>query len=230
MVFVTGDVHCPIDVHKLNTKNFPLQKSLTKDDYLIVCGDMGLVWSYPDGPRYKEDLYWQKWFNNRNYTTLFVDGNHENHPILASYPVVDFCGGKAHQIKDSVYHLIRGEVYTIDGKTFFCFGGASSHDKHLRKEGVDWWSEEIANFAEMNKAIDNLEKYNNEVDYIISHCCSTRVQNIISPYYESDSMTQFFKFIEENIKFKAWYFGHYHTDMVITPNFVCVYDQIFKLF
>ena len=70
MVFVTGDVHCPIDVHKLNTKNFPLQKSLTKDDYLIVCGDMGLVWSYPDGPRYKEDLYWQKWFNNRNYTTL----------------------------------------------------------------------------------------------------------------------------------------------------------------
>lgn len=230
MVFVTGDVHCPIDVHKLNTKNFPLQKSLTKDDYLIVCGDMGLVWSYPDGPRYKEDLYWQKWFNNRNYTTLFVDGNHENHPILASYPVVDFCGGKAHQIKDSVYHLIRGEVYTIDGKTFFCFGGASSHDKHLRKEGVDWWPEEIANFAEMNKAIDNLEKYNNEVDYIISHCCSTRVQNIISPYYESDSMTQFFKFIEENIKFKAWYFGHYHTDMVITPNFVCVYDQIFKLF
>ena len=230
MVFVTGDVHCPIDVHKLNTKNFPLQKSLTKEDYLIVCGDMGLVWSYPDGPRYKEDLYWQKWFNNRNYTTLFVDGNHENHPILASYPVVDFCGGKAHQIKDSVYHLIRGEVYTIDGKTFFCFGGASSHDKHLRKEGVDWWPEEIANFAEMNKAIDNLEKYNNEVDYIISHCCSTRVQNIISPYYESDSMTQFFKFIEENIKFKAWYFGHYHTDMVITPNFVCVYDQIFKLF
>ena len=230
MVFVTGDVHCPIDVHKLNTKNFPLQKSLTKDDYLIVCGDMGLVWSYPYGPRYKEDLYWQKWFKNRKYTTLFLDGNHENHPILASYPVVDFCGGKAHQIKDSVYHLIRGEVYTIDGKTFFCFGGASSHDKHLRKEGVDWWPEEIANFAEMNKAIDNLEKYNNEVDYIISHCCSTRVQNIISPYYESDSMTQFFKFIEENIKFKAWYFGHYHTDMVITPNFVCVYDQIFKLF
>lgn len=230
MVFVTGDVHCPIDVHKLNTKNFPLQKSLTKDDYLIVCGDMGLVWSYPDGPRYKEDLYWQKWFNNRNYTILFVDGNHENHPMLASYPVVDFCGGKAHQIKDSVYHLIRGEVYTIDGKTFFCFGGASSHDKHLRKEGVDWWSEEIANLAEMNKAIDNLEKYNNEVDYIISHCCSTRVQNIISPYYESDSMTQFFKFIEENIKFKAWYFGHYHTDTVIAPNFVCVYDQIFKLF
>ena len=230
MVFVTGDVHCPIDIHKLNTKNFPLQKSLTKNDYLIVCGDMGIVWSYPEGKRYNEDLYWQKWFNTRNYTTLFVDGNHENHSMLASYPIVDFCGGKAHKIKDSVYHLIRGEIYTIDGKTFFCFGGASSHDKHLRKEGVDWWPEEVANLFEMNQGIDNLEKYNNKVDYIISHCCSTRIQNIISPYYESDSMTQFFKFIEENVEFKAWFFGHYHTDMVVEQNFVCVYDQIFKVF
>ena len=49
MIFITGDVHCDYDVHKLNTHNWTKQKELTKNDYLIVCGDMGIVWSYPDG-------------------------------------------------------------------------------------------------------------------------------------------------------------------------------------
>ena len=229
MVFVTGDVHCPIDVHKLNSKNFPIQKSLTKDDYLIVCGDMGIVWSNPEGKGYNEDIYWQKWFDTRNYTTLFVDGNHENHPLLNSFPIVDFCGGKVHKIRDSVYHLIRGEIYTIEGKTFFCFGGASSHDKYIRKEGVDWWPEEIADINEMNKGIENLEKFNNSVDYIITHCCSTPIQKVISPYYESDSMTQIFKFISENVEFKHWFFGHYHVDKEVNDKFTCLYDNIVKI-
>ena len=229
MIFITGDVHCPIDVKKLNTKNFKQQKQLTKSDYLIVCGDMGLVWSYPDGPRYNEDKYWQKWFNTRNYTTLFVDGNHENHPMLASYPVVDFCGGKAHQIKDSVFHLMRGETYIIDGKTFFAFGGAASHDKHHRKEGRDWWPEEMATMSEMNNGIDNLAKINNSVDYIITHCCGSDIQDMFASFYEKDGMTSYFKFINENVKFKHWFFGHYHIDKQITDKHTCLYDEIIAI-
>lgn len=34
MIFVTGDTHCPIDIHKLNKQNFD-DSNLTKDDYLI---------------------------------------------------------------------------------------------------------------------------------------------------------------------------------------------------
>jgi len=38
MIYVTGDIHCPIDISKLNTKNFPIQRKMTKSDYLInVC-------------------------------------------------------------------------------------------------------------------------------------------------------------------------------------------------
>lgn len=229
MIFVTGDVHCPIDVSKLNSKNFKKQKELTKDDFLIVCGDMGIVWSFPEDKRYREDLYWQKWFNTRNYTTLFVDGNHENHPMLNSYPVVDFCGGKAHQIKDSVYHLMRGEVYTIDNKTFFCFGGASSHDKHLRKEGKDWWPEELPSIVEMNKGVENLQKVGNSVDYIITHCCGTDIQNMFAPYYEQDGLTSYLKFIGAEVNFKKWYFGHYHIDKEITEKHICLYNEIITI-
>lgn len=44
MIFITGDTHGHIDIHKLNTKNFPIQSELTKSDYLIICGDCGIVW------------------------------------------------------------------------------------------------------------------------------------------------------------------------------------------
>jgi len=70
MIYITGDVHCPHDVHKLTTKMWPEQKILTKNDYLIVCGDMGIVW---DGSA--SDTYWQNWFNKKPFTTLFIDGN-----------------------------------------------------------------------------------------------------------------------------------------------------------
>lgn len=39
MVFITGDTHANIDISKLNSKNFSRQKTLTKNDYLIICGD-----------------------------------------------------------------------------------------------------------------------------------------------------------------------------------------------
>ncbi|MCI5599128.1 MAG: metallophosphatase, partial [Ruminococcus sp.] len=45
MIYITGDTHQNIDISKLNTKNFPEQKELTKSDYVIICGDFGMVWN-----------------------------------------------------------------------------------------------------------------------------------------------------------------------------------------
>lgn len=44
MIYVTGDTHGCLDVKKLSIKNFKEQKSLTKEDYVIICGDFGLTW------------------------------------------------------------------------------------------------------------------------------------------------------------------------------------------
>lgn len=90
MIYITGDTHCPIDMAKLNMENFPAQRNLTKDDYLIICGDAGIVWNPDSG----EDKWWQKWLDERNYTTLFIDGNHENHQALQEYPVGCGTAGK----------------------------------------------------------------------------------------------------------------------------------------
>lgn len=58
-----------IDLYKLNSKFFREGKKLTKDDYVIICGDFGGVW---DKGEY--DKYVQNWYNERPWTTLFVDG------------------------------------------------------------------------------------------------------------------------------------------------------------
>ena len=38
MVFVTGDTHGDW-INRLNVDSFPEQKEMTKDDYVIICGD-----------------------------------------------------------------------------------------------------------------------------------------------------------------------------------------------
>ena len=68
-IYVVGDTHGDIDFHKLNSKFFREGKKLTKDDYVIICGDFGGVW---DKGEY--DKYVQNWYNERPWTTLFVDG------------------------------------------------------------------------------------------------------------------------------------------------------------
>ena len=138
MIYITGDTHQNIDISKLNTKNFPEQKELTKSDYVIICGDFGMVWNNS-----KEEMYWRKWLEKKNFTTLFIDGNHENYELLNEFPVIEKFGGKVQEIGKDIFHLMRGEIYTIDGKTFFCMGGAESTDKVYRIEHISWWKEEI---------------------------------------------------------------------------------------
>lgn len=43
MIYITGDTHIPYDVTKLTTKAFPEQKKLTKNRYVLICGDFGGV-------------------------------------------------------------------------------------------------------------------------------------------------------------------------------------------
>lgn len=224
MIYVTGDVHCPIDIKKLKAKKFPYQT--TKDDFLIVCGDMGLVWYERDD----EDEYWQNWFNDKPWTTLFVDGNHENHTKLDEMPVEEWHGGKVHFLKPNVIHLMRGQVYDIEGKSFFTFGGASSHDKWCRTENKSWWARELPSQEEISEANENLEKISWNVDYVISHCAPHILEHsmFIMPT-DCDCLTGYFDFLLKNLEYKKWYFGHYHIDRDVGINHRAIYDDIIQI-
>lgn len=144
-IFVTGDTHGPNGIlSRLNTKYFPQQKSLTKNDYVVICGDFGGVWE--PNKESKEETYVLDWLERKNFTTLFVPGNHENYnrltgipdpKILKSwifkgeldvYPQKSWHGGKVRELRPSVLMLERGYIFNIDGCSCFAFGGANSHD------------------------------------------------------------------------------------------------------
>lgn len=221
MIYITGDTHIPHDIHKLSTSKFPEQNNLTKNDYLIVCGDFGGVWDNSN-----KEKYWLKWLNNKNFTILFVDGNHENFDILNSYPVDIWNGGKVHKISDSIIHLMRGQIFLIDDKKVFTMGGALSHDKMYRKEGKSWWSDEVPNDSEYQEALNNLDKHGWKVDLVITHCTSDSIQNEIAFWYEHDKITNFFEIVRQDLDYKRWYFGHYHIDKNITNKDICLYDRV----
>lgn len=62
-----------------------------------------------------------------------MDGNHENFKQLNAYDVDIWNGGKVHFIENEIIHLMRGQVFEIDGTRFFTFGGVYSIDKMLMK-------------------------------------------------------------------------------------------------
>ena len=229
MIYVTGDMHGGIDIHKMSTKRFPEQKTMTKNDYVIVCGDFGLVWDKPGDKYYNEQQYWIKWLNSKPFTTLFVDGNHENFDILNTIPEVEMFGDVVGKVSDSIYHLKRGRVYTIDGKKIFTMGGAYSHDKEYRVENVSWWVQEVPNQAERYMAMDNLAEHNFEIDYIISHCAGKETIEKISEYIDYDEYTKFFDIIDKKTTYKHWYFGHYHEDETIDDKHTVIYNCIFPI-
>lgn len=220
MIFITGDTHRDIDIAKLKSRRFPQGRELTKQDFVIICGDFGMVW---DGSN--TDKYWQKWLSRKPWTTLFVDGNHENFDMLNNLETVPMFGSHVGKVTDSIYHLRRGHVYKINNNTFFTMGGASSHDKTYREEGISWWPQEMISDTEINTALDTLEKYDYTVDYMITHCAPNRCLN---PNIEPDKCTNFFEHIAQHTQFKKWFYGHYHKDKQ-NEQFYAMYDKIVRI-
>ena len=219
MLYITGDTHGNFDRILKWTETTNLNKD---KDFLFILGDFGYIWDNKRTSFEKDNL---DFISCLPFTTLFIDGNHENHERLNSMRVVNFSGGKAHKVYDSIYHLMRGQVYEIAGKRIFTFGGASSIDKHLRTEGMSWWKEEEFNYCEANTAYDNLNKVGWEVDYVLTPF------SIRDKLFESNKPSSTEIMLEamlRNIKFKRWYFGHYHIDKKM-DNFTAMYENIERM-
>ena len=227
MIYITGDTHGMHDFVKL-IRFSETHPGLTKQDYLIIAGDFGGVWA---AKTLESDL---RPYRELPFTVLFVDGNHENFDLINSYPVEEWNGGKVHFIKPDIIHLMRGQVFEIEGKTIFTFGGATSIDKYIRAEGRDWWPQELPTYEELDEGFANLKRYNNKVDYIITHSCGQRAlmypqlriaADIKSVCPESHLLSNF----EDIAKFKHWYFGHFHIDAVLSDKYTALCREIVML-
>lgn len=227
MIYITGDIHGSYDIHKFSTSCFSEQKELTRSDYVIICGDFGLLWDKDSS----HDKYWLEWLDEKPWTTLWIDGNHENFDLLKEYPVQDWKGGKVQKITDNIIHLCRGSVFDIDGTRVFAFGGAESHDKKYRKLGVSMWEEELPNEEEMETGRKNLDAVDWKVDIVVTHSLSLHIQNKLfgDMNYGKNILNEYFDEIDERLDYRHWFSGHYHKSWIYDDKHYLIYDDIVKL-
>ena len=218
MVYITGDTHG--DLSKFKNPAF---RRLKAGDVLIICGDFGFIW---DGSRQEQAVL--RKLQEKKFTIAFVDGCHENFDLLEHrYKTVRWRGGLAHLIAPNIFHMMRGEIYTIEQKCFFGFGGGHSQDFEYRKETKNWWRREQPTHQEIRRAIHNLNAHQATVDYIITHeppaslkdCLGVDVQQRLEIH-------TFFEDIIQECTYKKWYFGKCHMDRFIPMKFYAVFEQV----
>ena len=218
-IYFVGDTHGLHDANKLLL--LKEREELDYLDYVIICGDAGIVWH--------QDLLDEfiDFYESIGANILYVDGNHENYDMLKKYPVTTFCGGKVQKISEHIYHLMRGQVFTILGRKIFTLGGADSTDKATRVEHLSWWADEQITSEDIVESKENLKKHNNTVDYVVTHALpSSTLEEIVEvftqcgeevPYYLTRKLrptpsSEYLDEIKKIVKFKCWYAGHLHID------------------
>ena len=201
-LYICGDTHGHIDIEKLAPIGFKAGQTLSKKDFLLIAGDAGIFWE-PLKNRTSKDI---DWWDNCPWSTLWVDGNHENFEILEKHiqeNSIEFIAGVTPlaltkylthtPVGKTIYHLRRGGIYDINGKVIFVMGGGASIDKANRIDRVSWWQEELPSYAEMSFALDNLSAYFSEsvrpIDAIVTHTCPMTIKRnklfISKMYYET---------------------------------------------
>lgn len=223
VVYVTGDMHG--DESRLYDRNW---RKLRPKDTLIICGDFGFLW---DGSNREKKIL--EYLGSRKFTVAFLDGTHENFDLLYSKRETIWKGGRVHRISGNLFHLMRGQVFNIEGIRIFTFGGGESTDKEMRMEQNRWWRQEMPTPEEMAEGAQRLDEEGLEVDYILTHEPPSLVKSaMLLRSGEPDRINKLNGYLEEisrSCKYKHWYFGSMHEDRTVTPSHTAVFKKYIAL-
>ena len=211
MIYLLSDPHGKI------TDGLKKYEEMRKEgDLLIILGDTGLSF-----PQHEDFEVFTKEFLSLPYPVALIDGNHENFDFLSSFPEEDFCGGRVHRLTENIVHLMRGYVFTLEGKSFLAVGGCESSKK--------WWDAGLASCKEapseeeIARAYESLKATDDRVDYILTH-----------KYKREDgaerlSLAGLTEYIDKYARYTHWYSGHWHCTARVDEKHTFVYDTPIKL-
>lgn len=210
MIYLMSDLHGDFSAPGL----LDYSANASADDLLILLGDTEL--NLADGADFEER---SRRFLAIDKPIALLDGNHENYPFLNSFPVEEWHGGLVNRITPTLVHLKRGEIYTIEGRTFFAMGGWKSSDK-WHDMGL-WYPEEMPSDEELAYGLDALKKAGNKVDYILTHN--------FNPWPDESGretpLREFCRYVEDHVTFRHWYFGHCHIERDVDDKHKIVYRR-----
>lgn len=217
MIYITGDTHGDISRFKSSSAH-----KIKKGDTLIICGDFGYVWNESAA-----EMKTMNWLSRRNYEILFVEGAHENYQLLAKFPIVDYKGGKARKIANNIYQLLRGEIFKIEDKKIFAFGGGDDEEMDLMDLPETNDFKRLPSDEEIERARKNIQENGSEVDYFITYDVGFKMRAMLKMDSSLFNNLHAFLFEAGNMcKYDKWFFGCYHMDKLIPPSYYAVYQKI----
>ena len=223
------------DIHGKQGKWFEIEQILSSGDTIIFNGEFGV--GFWENHEQSEEAFYNN-IGQKHYTVLFVEGNHENFEMLNRYPISFWNGGRVQKLRPNLIHLMRGEVYEIEGHTVFTFGGGYSSDRCRREErgeNISWWPQEMPSEDDISLALTNLQRVDYRVDYIITHSSphetilymsKMKKLAIKNPAPEELPLNNFLDLVRDRVTYRRWYFGHFHADAELWRNQTVVYNTI----
>lgn len=219
MICITGDLHA--DIGRFAA---PQLRKLKKGDALIITGDFGCIW---DGSKKEKKLLHS--LGRKKYNLLFLEGVHENFELLEQYPIEEWCGGLTRRISGNLRQLMRGQYYTIAGRTVFTFGGGQS-DENTSYTDIDdsaRWIKELPSEEELNKGIENLAGHDYKADFIVTYEPPAQLIEFIDiGSTNRNHINTYLDKILEKAQFKMWFFGKRHINKLIPPRYQALFDKI----
>lgn len=167
---------------------------MTRDDFMIICGDFGGVW---EGG--KKDARSLDRLENLPIYHIVCQREPRKLRPAQEIPHRGMERRKSPADSASCNHLMRGQVFDLQGYSFFTMGGARSHDIDdgilnpkaldfeeqywaLRRMGArfrvnhhSWWKQELPSKSEYEEARRNLERIHYKVDYVVTHCAPSSI-------------------------------------------------------
>jgi predicted phosphodiesterase len=222
MILTVGDTHGDIDYRKLSN-HLVVREFGRLPDFIIQLGDFAVPWS--NNPEDSQDRYLRDWYGEKPYDIVVVPGNHECYTRIEKMPREIYHGAWVRRYSKNIVYAERNQILTIEDKTFYCFGGADSTDKQSRVLYQTWWPQEACTYQDFTDAKD-LFKRVKSVDYVVTHTAPEKIIAEFNYPERMDGTSKLLTYVDENLEFKHWYFGHMHADKTYQEKYTCQYRKI----
>ena len=101
--------------------------------------------------------------------------------------------------------------------------------RDFRIEHVNWWREEFPTEQEFAHGLDKLREHNFSVDLVLTHDAPETYRKQLNTNVPHSALNDYLEQLLDTLSYKHWFFGHYHSDTMLTDTNGCLYETVLEL-